>query len=330
MHKRLKSDPQDGGFAKSTALPYTQDKFREFCAGLFQHRSLALIIARLSTAVFTSRAVTWMGDNGFGHSIGMSNQFISSSKQIMHLSSYGILIYRIFEVYNCKSDTESLPQGDDIILSTTCFVDRPIIFAVMYGCNEDVIDTTMQWLRRCQKAVFHSLVLPMIFAELERRRLFNAIDVRSTALEDRILDLGKRANRANRAESTQPNRRRTHQAQTTTQSDCEAIRLAQSMNSLVNGLQSFQEQLTLMRDHLQTRPSSETVVNADHETDQVNTQEHRIYIEAKLQEMMLEFRSKIRRCEALVETMALVTQMVRATHISLCSCSLRADCYSRN
>lgn len=236
----------------------------------------------------------------------------------------------------------------------------------MYGCTEPVIKDTATWLRRCGKAALHPLILPMIFAELERARFFNATDTRANQLNPRIIALRNRANRKmstassstnslpkktltmnktmrnlqdqvleskhllmnalkqcisplrsimNRRKSTtlsdtnfQPNK------DTTTNSDCDAIDIARSMRTLMNGLESFQEQLTLMKDHLRTLGTSPSKLGPSLGAGQEIMQEPKIYIEGRLQDMLFEFRSKIRSCEVLVGTMTLVTQMVCTLH----------------
>lgn len=44
---------------KATSVPYSQQTFKHSCAVLFQHRSLAYTIRRISTAVFSHRPVAW-------------------------------------------------------------------------------------------------------------------------------------------------------------------------------------------------------------------------------------------------------------------------------
>lgn len=56
----------------------------------------------------------------------------------------------------------------------------------MYGCTDAIMKDTETWLIRCHASVFHPLVLPMIFAEHERKRFLNEIDRISTELEYRM------------------------------------------------------------------------------------------------------------------------------------------------
>lgn len=198
MHRRPETQQGGAGSEKRKALclAYDPDNFRAFCKGLCQHRTLASIIARRSTAVFSCRSVTWDDPDDFGHSTGTSlfpAPIAGRRIPICLLSMLSDHVIRLkqkadegFEaVYHCKSDAESLKTDDDIVLSTTCFTDVPITFAVIYGCTDRVMQDTTTWLERCEGSALHPLVLPMIFAEHERKRLFNAVDDKSMTTNPR-------------------------------------------------------------------------------------------------------------------------------------------------
>lgn len=209
-------------------------------------------------------------------------------------------------VYHCKSDTESFETDDDIVMSTTCFTNTPLIFAVMYGCTERIMKNTKIWLKRCGSSAFHPMMLPMIFAEHERKRIFNAIERKSTELEERILELQKRVTK----DPTKEVGTQTAKDPTMTQRDCEAIELWRSMSSLKNGLESLLAELGSMRDHLKTLPESRIKPYQDQGRSQEIVQGPEVYIDARLKEMMAELRSKIRSCESLLGGITLATQMV--------------------
>lgn len=71
MHRRLEGQETSDGLGESTSLAYSEDDFRGFCKDLRQHRTLSLILARKSTAVFSCRSVIWEDPDDFGHSTGM-------------------------------------------------------------------------------------------------------------------------------------------------------------------------------------------------------------------------------------------------------------------
>lgn len=166
---------------------------------------------------------------------------------------------------------------------------------------------TVTWLKRCDSSVFHPLVLPMLFAEHERKRLFNQKDKLHTELSDRILELENRV-RKDKEKGQEPDK--TEGKQTMTQRDCEAINLWTSMSSLKNGLESLHTELRSMKDHLRMLSESSPKPDSGTEIRQGTAQEPGVHIDARLKEMMTECRSKIRSCEGLLGSMTLATQMV--------------------
>lgn len=171
------------------------------------------------------------------------------------------------------------------------------------------MDDTKTWLERCEESAFHPLVLPMIFAEHERKRLFNAIDEKSTELEERILELEKRVNTDNK-KAVKNHAEKGQGRQTMTQRDCEAINLWRSMSSLKNGLEGLHTELGSMREELHAMPKSLPSHDPEFKDSQGIGRTAGVHIDAKLREMMAEFRSKIRSCEGLLGSMTMATQMV--------------------
>lgn len=149
----------------------------------------------------------------------------------------------------------------------------------------------------------------MIFAEHERKRIFNAIDSKSTELEERILELEKRVKEKPKKE-VEAQTVKVQEKQTMTQRDCEAIELWRSMSSLKNALEGLLAELGSMRDHLSTLSKSRSTSNQGLGLLHESVQGPEVYIDARLNEMMAEFRSKIRSCESLLGGMTLATQMV--------------------
>lgn len=194
-------------------------------------------------------------------------------------------------------------------MSSTSFTDTPITFGVMYGCTDKVMQDTKLWLERCEGLALHPLVLPMVFAEHERKRLFNAIDDKSTKLEARILELEKRVKK-NTKEEVEENGGKGQNKQPMTQRDCEAIDLWRSMSTLKNGLESLHTELGSMREHLHAMPKCLPKHDPGSEDLRGSGEGPEVYIDARLKEMMAEFRSKIRGCEGLLGSMTLATQMV--------------------
>ncbi|KUI60135.1 hypothetical protein VP1G_07376 [Cytospora mali] len=281
MHRRLDElDKSDCQLVYSNKhLPYDKEIFLNACKNLFQHRSIALTIARRSTTVINPRPVTW-GPGASGQSI----------------------------VYNCASETESMGGKDDIILSATCFKDKPLRFAVMYGCTNEQIEKIKTGLRQQKQSAFHPLILPMVFLQLERQRIINSFERKSSSLLQKVLVLKNRVTSGDGDTTTRDGAR----SPTMTERDCEAIQLWLDMSSLKSGFKSLLEQLASMKGHLEEVSDPQSKSGADGQ--EINDREEHdgIYIGLRLNEMMVELKSKIRRCETLLGGMTMTTQMVNS------------------
>ncbi|CAN8103076.1 unnamed protein product [Discula destructiva] len=268
MHRRL-----EGNGMGPTDLPYGKAMFKNVCQGLFQHRSVNHALPRKSTAIIDSRPVDW--------GPGSPRQSI---------------------VFNCISDTESGLHGNgDIILSTTCFTAIPLTYGVFYGCNEATLKRITTWLRQRVESCFHPMMLPMVFVELERKRLLDAAADQGTSLRQSVLEM---ENRSRNQDEKNAERAKSNSAGSA--GDSEIIKMLLSMNALKNGLAGFLTQLSSMRDHL-GKPSEITLAQASageslSDADGVN-------IDSRLKEVMAEFESKLRIYQGLLETITLATQM---------------------
>jgi hypothetical protein len=63
---------------------------------------------------------------------------------------------------------------------------------MLYGCAEDTMSRVDDYLQMGVKrgpAMHHPLILPVIFAELERKRMLNQVDLRGGELMQRVMDL---------------------------------------------------------------------------------------------------------------------------------------------
>ncbi|RYO83268.1 hypothetical protein DL766_002145 [Monosporascus sp. MC13-8B] len=205
-------------------------------------------------------------------------------------------------VYNCKSDTESPAGENDIAMSTTCFTGKHITFAVMYGCTESVMQDTMMWLKRLKGSgkisAFHPLILPMVFAEFERKRLLNMLDRQGSHLNQRIIDMENKL--TGRLYGDDRN---------ITERDCETTKLWVDVSRLQNGLQSLKAELMSMIDHLDTLSKNELGPGENGSDNHSREREAGSAIRSRLLEMVTEFDSKIRHCEGLLGGIALATQM---------------------
>lgn len=214
-------------------------------------------------------------------------------------------------VYHCKSDTEALGGNDDIVISTTSFTDVALTFTVIYGCTEKVMEDTKGWIQRCEAAAFHPLMLPMIFAEHERKRFIQAIDKRSTDLDERVIELKKRLKPDTREELRECTEK-VQTRRTLSERDCEAMDLWRSLSSLKNGLECLYTELGSMADHVVGMSKSMPKHEPDSEAFHRVNQGPEVHIEARLKEMRAELLGKARGCESLLGGLKLAAQMVRS------------------
>ncbi|EQB57286.1 hypothetical protein CGLO_02604 [Colletotrichum gloeosporioides Cg-14] len=155
----------------------------------------------------------------------------------------------------------------------------------------------------------HPLVMPLIFVELERKRLFNFLEREQSALEKWILDLEHKL----RLESQVP-RLGTNDVELASQSrDSQSTKLWIDVSSLRNGLESLRDQLVKMIQHSEVLATT-VFKQPDEGSDEIDSHsEERTTgerIKTRLSEMLAEFDSKVRTCDSLLGGMALAAQMV--------------------
>ncbi|OHE95971.1 hypothetical protein CORC01_08664 [Colletotrichum orchidophilum] len=280
MHQRL--DAIDPHGAK--ALPYAESTFKILARRLYQHRSLSFLLKRASTAVFNCRSVSWEGS-------------LASMPSI---------------VYNCKSDIESPPphvrNPNDVALAVTSFPTIGTAYAVMYGCTQPIIDLVSKYLKGFGGQALHPLVMPMIFAEIERKRLFDLLDVEKTTLRRRILDLENKLR--GEAQGSISEKGDTEPFSSTR--DCESTKLWIDVSSLKNGLESLMVQLQNLIEHSGNLATTQfkPPVDGSHEVDKyIEERRTGSRIVMRLREMVDELGSKIRSCQGLLGGMSLAAQM---------------------
>lgn len=217
-------------------------------------------------------------------------------------------------VYNCKSDSES-PIGDDnIALTATYFPECSTAYGAVYGCNDAFAGDIMGWLESFARTATagHPLMFPLLFAEIERRRLLEKVDTEWSLLDQKILNMDRMLQGLSKETSDESKTARGSIANT--ERDSEATKQWISVSSLRNGVESLKAQLTEMENHAKTL--SETIFKPPNGgTDRF--QSERAFgetIQARLRQMINELASKSRSCDTVLGGMRLTNQMV---HISL-------------
>lgn len=298
-----------------TALPYGQETLKHAWENLFQHRAMTHALPRKSTTVFNSRWVDW-GPDTPGQSIGQRTPSVHPSIVTGKTDTTQL-------VYNCKSDDESLAGDGDVVLSATCFTATPITYGVLYGCNTDIMNRVTNWLKRCKKLAFHPLILPMVFVELERKRLLNAMESKSSELDQRILDMEHRL-QTDKAAKQENNKKsfpkKDGKVPTMTDRDCETIRMSLAMSDFKNGLEGLLTQILSMRNHL-GKPSDKFTLEDEAEERERNSRDSHacgVEIDIRLKDITAELQSKLRSCNGRLEAITLATQMVQTlAHLSI-------------
>ncbi|KDN70747.1 hypothetical protein CSUB01_10207 [Colletotrichum sublineola] len=186
----------------------------------------------------------------------------------------------------------------------------------MYGCKAQTIDLVSRILRKFQDQALHPLLIPMVFAELERKRLFGMLDRKQTSLQQRILDLENKLRGESQSGILEnaKNAQSAENADITAQTrDCESTKLWIDVSSLKNGLESLKDQLVKMAEHSEELaatvfkpPPAESAPGTDQYAEERKTGER---FAIRLREMVTEFDSKVRSCDSLLGGMTLAAQM---------------------
>ncbi|KAI0185953.1 hypothetical protein EV127DRAFT_411708 [Xylaria flabelliformis] len=270
------------GDTKATSLPYGEQTFRTACERLFQHRSVAQAIRRISTATFSSRTTTpWKAKPEWGPAV----------------------------VYNCKSDTESLTTGDDTVLSVTHFPKKPMIFAVLYGCTEEARDFIGEWFTHIKASAFDPLLLPMMHSELERKRLLHHLDTKGRFLWKRIIDMDNRLREERPRKLVQSSNLEKDSAnRNITQRECEAVKVWVEVSALKNGLESLKTGLNAILENSK-KPLENAIVGDDDDKQNDKIRKHTSEnIQTRVNDMIVEIESIARRTSGHLVGMSLATQ----------------------
>ncbi|KXH44069.1 hypothetical protein CSIM01_04373 [Colletotrichum simmondsii] len=90
-------------------------------------------------------------------------------------------------VYQCRS---SNTWADDMALTATHFPQSNLTYAVLFGCTAEAERNVLSRLSRATEHAFSPLLLPGIFAELERDRMAKVVTETVDAIEGAIFELG--------------------------------------------------------------------------------------------------------------------------------------------
>ncbi|KAI0202475.1 hypothetical protein F4808DRAFT_421721 [Astrocystis sublimbata] len=141
-----------GGHRRTRVLPFSSSVFSRVSKAFHAHRSIATAISRADVPLFSYENITMQGELD-----GVEAR-----------------------VYNCRSTNA---WGGDLAMTVTHFPHCQLSFGILFGCNDFQKRYVVQRLEQTTKESGHSLLLPGVFAELERRRHHAIFDSGITKLE---------------------------------------------------------------------------------------------------------------------------------------------------
>ncbi|KAI0838814.1 hypothetical protein F5Y06DRAFT_266613 [Hypoxylon sp. FL0890] len=154
--------PSLSGRRSARTLPFSLEIFRSISKRLCLHGSIARVVSRSDVPIF-SRAELQMGLPG-----GPA--------------------YPAY-VYNCRS-TNAWEM--DLALTVTHFPHSGLTYAVLFGCPINIEDEIIKRLSSAGEAASYPLLLPGIFAELERNRHIKIVEDYMDDIEEKIFELDSR------------------------------------------------------------------------------------------------------------------------------------------
>ncbi|KAK1471150.1 hypothetical protein CTAM01_16648 [Colletotrichum tamarilloi] len=208
-------------------------------------------------------------------------------------------------IYQCRS---SNTWADDMALTATYFPHSHLTFAILFGCTADVEKNVFNRLSRAKDRVCHPMILPGIFAEIERDRMIKVVEKTVDDIEGAIFDLGT-GNPIEGDTLQEENRINTRRSRRTAWLNTTYLR---------NSLRMWQVQLRKMVDHVaqplgfdHNPPYNENEKSGDNEPrDQKNgcMKTTGTMISDRLNVLIEEFEDRIQDCTMSVEGMTIATQ----------------------
>jgi hypothetical protein len=199
-------------------------------------------------------------------------------------------------------------------LSMTYIPSTHSTYAIVYGCSAEAIKEISRRLSLAGDAICHPLLLPGIFAELERERHFDLVQKGltqrlqfvSNLLQNDTYDWKSRA------------------AKEEDKSTTDSVNLWMAICHLSNGLKKWKQQLLQMvghvdelsQKHYRTTIAQTNIFGANHTENGAIPdfdEEMRIkgaMIKERLTEIMVAYDEKVRDCNMIMEGMTMATQLV--------------------
>lgn len=208
-------------------------------------------------------------------------------------------------------------------LSVTYIPSRRSAYGIMYGCSPQTTKEVTGRLKLAEDAAFHPMLLPGIFAELERKRHFDLVDDGVTKREQFVSNLLEN--------NTYDWKSRSIDEEDT--STTESVDLWMDICYLRNGLKSWRHQLYAMISHIdelsQTHFSDLVPNSASNDgVSQMDTGEKDVKfnlamrnvgtkIKERLEEIIVDYDERISDCDMIMDGMNMATQLASLRSLSI-------------
>ncbi|KAI1086954.1 hypothetical protein F5B19DRAFT_477315 [Rostrohypoxylon terebratum] len=151
--------PSSCGRRGARTLPFSQGTFRLISQKLYLHGSIARVVNRSDIPIFSRAEINMSSEEG---------------------STYATYIY------NCRSTNA---WNNDLALTVTHFPNTGLSYAVLFGCPVAIEEEIIRRLSSAGEAASYPLLVPGIFAELERIRHIEILETYVDDIEQKILEL---------------------------------------------------------------------------------------------------------------------------------------------
>jgi len=162
----------------------------------------------------------------------------------------------------------------------------------MYGCTDENIVEALEELQKIDLAAFHPLLLPMILAELERRRMIDKVRQSVGELQTRVMKYGLQAGQ----QATDMNR----------EDDKKTLSLWIQIHHMRNELESWRKELLGLQVHAKEL-NEWNLLNCA-------LKERGDMIYERAEEMIREYEENAGLCTIVLDGLALSTQFVSFLH----------------
>lgn len=150
-----------GGGRELRQVPFEREVFHEICQAFYVHSSISRAISRADVPLFSRADITITQDSPEG------------------LEHPAI-------VYICRSANT---WANDLALTVTYFPQSNLAFGILFGCTASIEKKVLNRLAETKEYGFHPLLLPGIFAELERERMVEVVESTIDRVEEAIFEL---------------------------------------------------------------------------------------------------------------------------------------------